>query len=336
MTVWAFDTEFGWRGGTETDPAFRPILACFINLHTGERRQFWGRDPRLAEFVRRHRRETFVAHNAAAEIGYLLRLGIEPPPHWFDTMIAFRFDTNQELVPKYGLTAALARFGLAHATGEGKADLQKRLGRLDIDPDDPAELRAIKAYCFEDCETTGRLYERLAARVPATFMQFAADYVVEMSRMERHGIPIDMATYNLLLERRDEVVSAVVARVNEVHPVFVSGRLSKQAFLTWCVRNGIGWPLTHSPHTGLKILSLDKKVFGRMVPRHPFIGTVYECNKTVQRLNGRSLAVDPSGGRHYAGKRDAHTSPWTRRRVFLTPDHRRPAKAPKKVKDGRR
>jgi hypothetical protein len=35
-------------------------------------------------------------------------------------------------------------------------------------------------------------------------------------------------------------------------------------------------------------------------------------------------------------KRDAHTSPWTRRRVFLTLGHRRPARAPKKAKGGRR
>jgi hypothetical protein len=301
MSAWVLDSEYGWQGESQTDPAFAPVLFCAVNLVTGERRAFWGRDPRLKEFVRRHRSDLFIAYNAAAEIAYLLRLGIEPPSSWFDVMIAFRRHTNEDPVPRFRLIDALAFFGLTHACGADKDDLQKRLGRLGINSDDPAELKLILKYCADDCDATGQLYKRLAAKVPATFMRFASDYIVEMSRMDRHGISIDMGTYNLLLDRREEVVAAVTAKANEVHPVFVGGRLNRQAFFTWCVRNGIGWPLTRSPHTGQKILSLDQRVSERMVPRHPFIGLVYEVNRTITRLNKRSLAVDPSNGRHYAG-----------------------------------
>jgi hypothetical protein len=301
MTRWAIDTEFGWKDGVQTDPAFSPVLCCMVNLDTGRARSFWGRDPGLAAFVRRHRNDLFIAHNATAEMSYLLRLGIEPPARWFDTMIGFRFYTNREVPPKARLTAALDWFGLTHACGEEKSVLQARLGRLGIDPDDPAELRAVEDYCREDCVKTGQLYGRLAPRVPATFMQFASDYCVQLARMERNGIPLDMATYERLFDRREEVINAVVARANDTNPVFVNGRLSRQAFFTWCVRNGVGWPLTRSPHTGQKILSLDQKIFERMKTRHPFIQLVHECNKTVLRLNKRSLAVDTGSNRHYAG-----------------------------------
>jgi hypothetical protein len=96
MSAWVMDTEFGWRGGAQTGPAFCPVLCCAVNLVTGQRRSFWGRDPRLKAFIRRHNNDLFVVHDAVAEIGYLLRLGIEPPPRWFDTMIAFRFDRQRQ------------------------------------------------------------------------------------------------------------------------------------------------------------------------------------------------------------------------------------------------
>jgi hypothetical protein len=254
----------------------------------------------LKHFMDRHRNDLFVSHNMLAEVAYLLLQGIDPPTRWFCTMIGYRFVTNQEVVPRYRLIDALNWARLPHAFAAEKDALGDRLGRLDIDPDDPAELRLIEAYCKEDCVETGRLYERLKPHVPETFMQFAADYIVELARMDRNGLMFDMRTYKLLLDRREEVIDAVVSECNTACPgVFTGGQLYKPVFFGWCADSGIGWPLTWSHARKELILSLDAKVRSSMADRHPFIRKTHEAAKTVTRLNQRGLAVDHGNGRHY-------------------------------------
>jgi hypothetical protein len=103
---WSVDTEFGYDGD-ELPANFVPVLFCAVALHNGERHHFWGRDPRLADFIRRHIKDEFVAHNLIAEVKYLLQLGISPPTHWFDTMLAYRYVTNAEYVKDFGLLKAV-------------------------------------------------------------------------------------------------------------------------------------------------------------------------------------------------------------------------------------
>ena len=53
--VWSFDTEFGWAPGKQGwESAWRPIVACFEDVDTGERIHFWGRDRRLGEWLADH------------------------------------------------------------------------------------------------------------------------------------------------------------------------------------------------------------------------------------------------------------------------------------------
>jgi DNA polymerase I-like protein with 3'-5' exonuclease and polymerase domains len=301
MNTWSIDTEYGFRGGVECPSAFTPVVFCAVEMDTGERRSFWGRDERLSWFIRDRAGDLFVSHNLSAEAQYLLRLGVQPPAHWFDTMLAWRYATNAQEVPPFGLEKALERAGIPHAYAGQKGHLQEWIGRLRFDPDSPEDRRLIRDYCLEDCVTTAALYRRLVGRVPATWMGSAVEYCLALARMELQGIALDMDRYTALLECKDEVVGRVTAQVNAVHPVFVRGQLSRHHFLTWCAANGIGWPTSWSPRTGRKTLSLDRRTFERMKGRHPFIQAVHEANKTARQLLDRALPVDYATGRHYPG-----------------------------------
>jgi hypothetical protein len=235
-----------------------------------------------------------------AEVKYLLQIGITPPACWWDTMLGFRYWSNGEHVQPFKLVKALLALGLPYGrSAEEKDALQKHIGCLNINPDSPDERRLIRSYCLDDCEATLRIYQRLAPSVPDVWMRFAASYCLATARSETYGLAIDMDRYSGVVERKEEVVERVTAVVNDLHPVFVNGQLSRGRFLSWCSKNGIGWPCPLSPRTGAKSYCLDRKTFERMKDRHPFIRAVHEANKTSKQLLNRSLVVDPVTGRHH-------------------------------------
>jgi DNA polymerase I-like protein with 3'-5' exonuclease and polymerase domains len=302
VKTWGVDAEWGFRGGADRCPgSFCPVIFCAICAETGERYSFWGRDRGLSRFVHDHRGDLFVSHNLIAEAAYMMRMGVEPPPNWWDTMLGWRYDTNSEVPPPFALLDVLAELGLAHPFGSEKKALEKKIGALAFDANDPAELRLIRDYCLADCQAALDIYRRLIDRVPDEWMRCATEYALVVARIELHGIPIDIALYTRIMERRTEIVEAVTAIPNRTREVFINGALSRRRFLGWCADNGVGWPCTRSTKTGLQTYSLERKTFERMKDRHPFIQAVHESNKTCKQLLERELAVDFVTGRHYHG-----------------------------------
>jgi DNA polymerase I-like protein with 3'-5' exonuclease and polymerase domains len=296
------DSEYGWHYGDRVESGFVHILFAAVDLDTGERHAFWGRDARLKEFIRDRGDDLFIGFNVLAEMTYLLRLGIDPPRRWWDAMLAYRYVSNGQDTGEYNLVAALHNCQLNYALTAEKDDLQERLGSLNINPDDPAELRQILRYCIEDAEAAGRLYRRLAAEVPGNWMDYAMHFVRATARQELRGIGIDTTLYSRILEERERIIEAVTADVNRTYPIFTStGTLLKRRFLTWCIRNGVPWPMTVSPHTGLKMFSFDKRTRERMKHAHPFIADMHEAMKTVTQLHNRDMAVDFRRRRHFYG-----------------------------------
>jgi hypothetical protein len=302
MNTWATDSEFGFHGGDSHESGFTPVVFCLANVGTGQRLAFWGRDPRLADFLRDHGGDTFLAHNIIAEVKFLLRLGIRPPLRWWDTMLGHRYQTNQETYFPFDLVSSLKHHGLAHGfASECKEDLQERIGELRFDRDDPGELTTIREYCFCDAQASADLYVRQRQHVPAVWMNWATMFALALARMELRGIGVDMPVYNAILEHREEICRVLSNDINQIYPVFPDGKFSKPAFFGWCKKVGIGWPLTWSREKKRKILSVDDDVMKLMERRHPFIAQVRQTKKTLNQLNNRTLAVDPVKGRHYFG-----------------------------------
>jgi DNA polymerase I-like protein with 3'-5' exonuclease and polymerase domains len=302
VKTWSVDAEWGWRHGDVCPSGFTPLIFCGTCLETNESFHAWGRDPRLAHFIRDHADDLFVSHNMVSEVLYLHRVGVRPPTRWFCTMCAYRYLTNTERVARYNLVEAVLKSGLPHSRGgEEKEAMQKRLKDLRLDPDNSDDRRQIRDYCFEDCADAALLYRHLVGRIPPLWMNYIAKFCLSLALMETRGIGIDMRTYGALLERREEVIEAVTADVNTTARVFVNGSLSKERFFRWCAANNIGWPTSVSPRTGLRYLPLDDETLENMEVRHPFIAAVRQANKTVRQLTKRSLAVDPVTGRHFFG-----------------------------------
>jgi hypothetical protein len=324
--VLSIDAEYGWRGDVEVPSAFVPVIFCSVDVDTGERHHFWGRDPGLAGFLRDNAGALFVSHNMAAEAKYLLQLGLEPPGRWWDTMLAYRLHTNAEFVCKYGLLAAAAKLRVpTHVTEAEKKGLQEWIGALRFNPASPADRARIREYCYGDCGVAAGIYRRLIGRVPPVppvWMQYCAEFCLAVARAELRGIPFDVSTYRRVCERKALVLEQVQSRVNKTCLLFRDGRLDKPRLLNWCAAHGIGWPLRRSPRTGLMGRSFEDEVFKEVAERHPFLEEVRQVNKTTVRLNQRDLPVDHAAGRHYPAnavfaQKTGRTSP--KKSVFSAP-----------------
>jgi DNA polymerase I-like protein with 3'-5' exonuclease and polymerase domains len=303
--ILSIDTEYGYAGDVQSPRNFVPVLFVSVNVVTGERHHFWGRDAGLASFIEKHRDDVFVSHNLLAEAKYLLQLGITLPRTWYDSMLAFRYDSNAEHVSKYGLLEAAVKLRLpTHVTKAEKEELQSWIGTLRFNPRSAQDRDRILAYCTGDCECAANIYRCLAGRappVPSLWMTYATRFGLELARMELRGLPVDVARLRRLQDRRDLVIDRVVSEINHVYPVFDNSRLNKSRLLYWCAAHGIGWPLSRSPRTGLRQRSFEDDVFKTMGLQHSFLEDVRQANKTITRLNNRDLPIDFESGRHYPG-----------------------------------
>lgn len=113
METWAIDTEWGFlRGLIDCESAYTPVVLCAVALKSRQRVSFWGRDENLPAFIAANSSVLFVAHNAVAEMKYLLRLGIPLPEHWHDTYLAERLRTNGPARKSAGLEPAVRPLGI--------------------------------------------------------------------------------------------------------------------------------------------------------------------------------------------------------------------------------
>jgi hypothetical protein len=299
-STWGVDSEFGYVSGLEVPSHFVHVVFCAINADTQERRAFFGRDARLARFIYDHDTDLFLAHNLVAEAKYLLQVGITPPRRWWDTYVGYRYSSNAEHVRRSGLLSAATKLGVPVPYFEGeKKLLQGWIGTLQFDPASPDDRARIRDYCFADAQCSIDLYRRLAGQVPEAWMATAVEFCLAIGRMEMMGLPLDLDYSNRLQERKGEVLAHIQADTNRIYPVFRNGVLDEGRLLSWCTREGIGWPLRRSWRTGRDYRPFDDEVFKKMAGRHPFLEAVRQANKTVKQLNDRDLAVDPATGRHY-------------------------------------
>ena len=162
MSIFAVDTEYGFHDGLlDHESRWEPVVFCAVNVDTGERTHFWADDPKLREWIIENADATFIAHNAIAEIKYLLRLSIPVPRAWFDTKVVWRYVSNSWHRLPADLTRTLNRNGLEQWVPREKKELQEAIGNLQFDGSDPRELRRIVEYCYADCEAVRVLYYRL-------------------------------------------------------------------------------------------------------------------------------------------------------------------------------
>jgi DNA polymerase I-like protein with 3'-5' exonuclease and polymerase domains len=297
---WAVDAEWGYRNGRiDEESMWEPVTFCAVGLWSGRRLSFWKRDGRLRDFFHDHCDDLFIAHNAIAEMKYLLRLGVPVPPRWFDTQFGWQWFKNRPDYPHQGLTDCLHKIGAPHLAPLVKDQLRKDILHLRLDLNSPDEQRRVNGYCLSDCDGAAVLHGYLKRKVPPTWVETFGYYLAAVAKMELRGIVIDLATHNRLQNEAAALLAAFREEVNRTWPVYEGGTFKNKQFVAWLDRHRIEWPVSISPRTKKPFLSFDDDHMKEMEVRHPFIGRLRQVKKTHRHLGKRSMIVDPLTGRHY-------------------------------------
>ncbi|VTR94313.1 dna polymerase i : DNA polymerase, putative OS=Pelobacter carbinolicus (strain DSM 2380 / Gra Bd 1) GN=Pcar_0797 PE=4 SV=1: DNA_pol_A [Gemmata massiliana] len=294
--VIVIDSEWGYtdrRIGCES--AFMPVVLC-AQVLGGECHVFWARDRhRLAEFLVRYRDAYWVAHSATAEMKYLLRVGLQPPEKWWDTMVGYRVAANRSGYLSAALVDALGASGLADLIPPNKNEMREAILNLQFAPEDEP---AIAEYCMADVRATAALYARLVDRLDPATMQHWCEYLRAVARMELRGIPIDTAALVRIWNGREHIAEALRDKLNRTARVYRhDGTFDCGAFFGWLRAQKIAWPQSLGKNGWYD--PLDDDTLEAMEKRHPFIEELRQTRKSLRSIMDHVMLVDGVTRRHY-------------------------------------
>lgn len=308
LTEIVLDTEYGYPAGKAgCESHWKPIVACAVEPTSGRQFRFWPEEGTrdLSDFVDRYRDALWIAHSAMAEMKFLLRMGIDPPKRWYDTLLAERWITNRSpSTPEVGLSKAMARYGLSGLASMDKSSIQDRLFRLDFDVHNESMRASIVEYCLQDCRACARLYAA-QRRDPATrevldkVMGWWPHYLLAVARMEVRGIPVDMDMFRAVQAYAPRIRERLAEAINIVAPVMGPSGVNRAAFVGLCRAQRIPLPTMRDPATGRRRISVADEAMKEIEAHHPFIAEVRQTTKTLKALRRNKLVVDAASGRHY-------------------------------------
>jgi DNA polymerase I len=231
----------------------------------------------------------FVAYFASAELGCFLQLGWPLPTNVVDLFVEHRRETNGVPTPcGDSLVGALALRGLGHIDA-GEKDVMRRL-ILDNITWSNTEQAAILDYCATDVAALVALLPRMAPTIDWPRALLRGRYMAAVSRMERAGVPIDLAMHRRMVGSWDAIKQRLVAEIDAAFGVFDDLTFKSDRFLTYLNAAGIDWPRHPSG-----ALMLDDATFRDQATTWPQLLALHELRATLANLRLTGLQVGADG-----------------------------------------
>lgn len=229
----------------------------------------------------------FVSYYAPAEISCFLVLGWPVPERIVDCYAEFRNLTNGNPPPHgNGLLGAMAFFGL-NCIDVAEKDEMRELA-IRGGPYSPDEASALLEYCESDVNGLAALFDRMWPCIDLPRALLRGRYAVAVAKMERNGVPIDVATYRSLEENWEFIKAKLLERADH-HGLWENGGFRAARFAAFLRENSIAWPMEGTR------LRLDDDTFRSMAASHPIIASVRELRHTLSQLRLNDLAVGTDG-----------------------------------------
>ena len=230
--IWAVDFEFGAEPGENPEPV------CLVawELRSGRKVRVWRDEFGTAPPYPTGPDALFVAYYASAEISCHLALGWPVPERVLDLFTEFRNRTNG--VPTgngASLLGALAFHGL-DSIGTVEKDEMRALV-LRGGPWSDAERAAILDYCESDVAALARLLPAMLPSIDLPRALLRGRYMVAAARMERNGVPIDVATLGRLKRHWHDIQDQLIADIDADYGVFEGRTFKADRFATWLSRD---------------------------------------------------------------------------------------------------
>ena len=245
------DSEFDAKKGQGERPGF-PVCICAIEIDQNGRetehrlaapypaKAPWDRgDPFLA-----------IGFALSAEAGSFLHVGWEFPMPAVDLYAEYMVIHNTEMSrdgdrkqPGPSLIQASQRYGVVGMDKTYKEDMRSLAYTKTHHT--PEEIALLQDYCVEDNRTAMRLYRAMRPRIDLLRAPIRGAFMMEIERIRRRGIPIDMLTYRPTVQRAPVIVPKMRAELNRTlgAEVYFQNVFKRATMFQVMRRNGIPIPI---------------------------------------------------------------------------------------------
>ena len=285
--VWLVDFEF------HAPPGHRPDPLCLVALEirSGRWLRLW------ADELRTLGRAPFgagpdvlvAAYYASAEMGCFIALGWPMPANLLDLYVEFCRRTCGKAVPSgNGLLGALAYFGLPAMEAVEKKELRELA--LRGGPYTGGERAALLDYCADDVKALAALLPRMEPELDHPRCLLRAHFMKTAAHMEWHGIPIDVDTWQRLINGWETIKGALIQEIGGAYGIYQGQTFSQRHFAAWLNAENIPWPRLP---TGA--LALDDDTFKVMAASYPQVSPIRELRNALSQMRLQELQVGPDG-----------------------------------------
>jgi hypothetical protein len=234
----------------------------------------------------------FVPYAAFAELNTFDALGWPRPARVLDLYPEFRCQDNDAHNKSGSLLAALTKFGLPHMSVEDK-DACRRL-IMNQNSWTETEKRRILDYCEADVNALTALLPRLASGIECIDEAFLrSDYMVAITDVGRHGIPIDVPALRFMQSHWDDIRRHLAAEAHAIYGTFPNGKWNREAAEQYLERERMLdiWPV--SEQSGM--LSFDKDVLRDMCRIYPKLNLLREVKSSIGKVRPVDLDIGSDG-----------------------------------------
>lgn len=267
-------------------PGALPTVVCVVatDLRTGKTDRYWTYDqPTRCPW---HGRVLIIAYYAIAEVSAFLALGWDLPVDVLDLYCEFRVLTNGvDLDHGAGLVGALAFFGLPAMTSDEKSRMRNRI--LAGGPFGADDRDEILSYCESDVRGLTALVGVMAPHISFGAARVRGRFMVAAAKIERFGIPIDVAMYEGFQAQWPHVRTTLLSAVDH-YGVFDGTTFVAARWEEYVEGSGIRWPRLPTGR-----LALDRDTFREMKRCHPEIAPIHEVRETLAQLRSGSFTIGP-------------------------------------------
>jgi DNA polymerase I len=283
--IWAVDFEFG------VEPGENPKPVCLVawELRSGRKVRLWRDGFASAPPYPTGPDTLFIAYYASAEVSCHLALGWPVPERVLDLFAEFRNRTNGVPIGNgAGLLGALAFHGLDGIGAIEKDDMRTLV--LGGGPWSNAERAAILEYCEGDVAALARLLPAMLPRIDLPRALLRSRSMAAAARMERSGVPVDVATLARLRRHWLDIQDQLIADIDADYGVFEGRTFKADRFAAWLGRTGIPWPQLASSR-----LDLSDNAFREAARIHPRVAPLRELRGALSEMRLSDLAVGRDG-----------------------------------------
>jgi DNA polymerase I len=281
--IWLIDFEF------HQPPGERPAPICSVarEYRSGRTIRLWQDELKVPPFAVGPD-VLVVAYYSSAEFGCYLALGWPLPERVLDLFVEFRAATNGLPTPHgRDLLGAMTYFGLDSISAAVKSTMRSLAMRGG--PYTTSERTALLKYCESDVDSLAKLLPVMISGIDLPRAMLRGRFMIALAKIERAGVPLDVATYTRFLVHWERLVETVIREL-DVYGIYESSTFKLYRFKEWLWERDLSWPYLE---TGS--LDLNGDAFGMMTELQPAVKPIAELRDLLSQLRlpeGLTIGAD--------------------------------------------